>query len=216
MNIVNMLKGWKRKHYMKQVGMYMYNDGSIIEPSFSVEVRQPRKGKKYLNIGSKGIIGGKFIFETEEGEIQIGNRVHIGCSTFISRSKITIEDDVTIAWGCTIYDHNSHSIYWNERKDDTLQEYTDYYACGNIIKNKNWDTVVSKEITIRRRAWIGLGCIILKGVTVGEGAIVGAGSVVTKDVPAYTVVGGNPAKVIKKIRIYKNGDNLDDIDKIGK
>ena len=41
--------------------------------------------------------------------------------------------------------------------------------------------------------------IILKGVTIGEGAVIGAGSVVTKNVPAYAVVGGNPAKIIKMI-----------------
>ena len=46
---------------------------------------------------------------------------------------------------------------------------------------------------------IGMNCIILKGVTIGEGAIVGAGSVVTKDVPAWTVVAGNPAIFVKKI-----------------
>ena len=44
-----------------------------------------------------------------------------------------------------------------------------------------------------------MNCIILKGVTIGEGAIVGAGSVVTKDVPAWTVVAGNPAKVVKTL-----------------
>ena len=45
-----------------------------------------------------------------------------------------------------------------------------------------------------------MNCIILKGVTIGEGAIVGAGSVVTKDVPAWTVVAGNPAKIVKKLK----------------
>ena len=44
-----------------------------------------------------------------------------------------------------------------------------------------------------------MNVIILKGVTVGEGAIVGAGSVITKDVPAWTVVAGNPARVIKTL-----------------
>lgn len=45
--------------------------------------------------------------------------------------------------------------------------------------------------------WVGCGAVILKGVTVGYGAIVGAGAVVTKNVPPYSVVAGNPAKVIK-------------------
>ena len=48
-------------------------------------------------------------------------------------------------------------------------------------------------------AWLGEGCVILKGVTVGERAVVGANAVVTKDVPPFTVVGGVPARVIRKI-----------------
>lgn len=52
-------------------------------------------------------------------------------------------------------------------------------------------------IVIGNDVWIGARCIILQGVRVGNGAIIGAGSVVTKDVPDYTIVGGNPAKVIK-------------------
>lgn len=185
---------------MKHIMPYIDNCGdSILEPGFHVDLRQPKKGKKYLRIGSQGVIGGNFIFETEEGYVQIGDRVHIGGSTFISRSKIVVEDDVTIAWGCTIYDHNSHSIYWDERKKDTIQEYKDYKMCGNPIANKDWSNVVTKEIVIKKRAWIGLGVTILKGVTIGEGAVVGAGSVVTKDVPPYVVVGGNPAKIVRRI-----------------
>lgn len=55
------------------------------------------------------------------------------------------------------------------------------------------------EIHIEEDAWIGAGCIILPGVTIGQGSIVGAGSVVTKDVEAHSVVAGNPAKVIKML-----------------
>ncbi|MGC8751800.1 DapH/DapD/GlmU-related protein, partial [Hydrotalea sp.] len=62
---------------------------------------------------------------------------------------------------------------------------------------KNWEKVKSSPIKIADKAWIGFNVIILKGVTIGEGAIVGAGSVVTKDVPPYAVVAGNPAKIIK-------------------
>lgn len=54
------------------------------------------------------------------------------------------------------------------------------------------------NIFVQDDVWIGSRSIILKGVTIGEGSIVGAGSVVTKDVPPYTIVGGNPARIIKK------------------
>nr|WP_236017568.1 DapH/DapD/GlmU-related protein [Roseivirga sp. E12] len=54
-----------------------------------------------------------------------------------------------------------------------------------------------KPIVIKNDVWIGANCIILAGVTIGQGAIVASGSVVTKDVRAYTVVGGVPAKLIR-------------------
>ncbi|MBR5068525.1 MAG: hypothetical protein IKX25_03920 [Bacteroidales bacterium] len=56
-----------------------------------------------------------------------------------------------------------------------------------------------KPVHIGRRAWIGVGAIILPGVTIGENAVVAAGAVVTKDVAPNTIVGGNPAKFIKNI-----------------
>ena len=56
-----------------------------------------------------------------------------------------------------------------------------------------------KPVRIGRRAWIGVGAIILPGVTIGENAVVAAGAVVTKDVAPNTIVGGNPAKFIKSL-----------------
>mgnify|MGYP001824874495 FL=1 len=52
-------------------------------------------------------------------------------------------------------------------------------------------------VTIHKDAWIGVGVIILSGVTIGEGAVVAAGSVVTKNIPAGAIAAGNPARVIK-------------------
>lgn len=56
-----------------------------------------------------------------------------------------------------------------------------------------------RPVTINNNAWIGANATILPGVTVGENAVIGAGSVVTKDVPANTVVAGNPARVIRTL-----------------
>lgn len=146
--------------------------------------------KNLLKVGDGSIVEGDLVFEKSGSIIEIGTNTFIGCSKIISASKVHIGNDVLIAWGCTIVDHNSHSINWGERKDDIKNWY---------VGKKDWTNVVVKGINIENKAWIGLNSIVLKGVTIGEGAIVAAGSVVTKDVQPYTIVGGNPAKVIKKI-----------------
>ncbi len=156
--------------------------------------------KTYLTIGDNCIIGGKFIYESNKGEIVIGDHTYIGGGTFISRSRIEIGDNVTIAWGGTFYDHDSHSLDFLKRRKDIDDELEDIRHGRYFIANKDWSDVKSKPIKICNDAWIGMNVIILKGVTVGEGAIVGAGSVVTRDVPAWTVVAGNPARVVKTLR----------------
>ena len=65
------------------------------------------------------------------------------------------------------------------------------------------------QVTIGHDVWIGHGSIILPNVSIGNGAIVGAGAVVTKDVKAYTVVGGSPAKTIKRRFSREIGERLD-------
>ena len=159
-----------------------------------------KESRKYVKIGEKGIIKATFVFETAKGNVTIGDNVHIGGATFISRESISVGNDVTMAWGITLYDHNSHSIFWEERKNDNQQCYEDYMNHnGNNIINKDWSNVKSAPIVIEDKVWIGFGVTILKGVTIGEGAVVGAQSVVSKDVPAWSVVAGNPARIVKKL-----------------
>ncbi|MGZ4001605.1 MAG: acyltransferase, partial [Mucilaginibacter sp.] len=67
------------------------------------------------------------------------------------------------------------------------------------LEPSNRKSLDLKSVLIKRNAWIGAGAIILPGVTIGENAVVAAGAVVNKDVGANTVVGGVPAKLIKKI-----------------
>lgn len=198
--MIDIIKNFRRKKKLNKQKQYLQlSQNTFYMPSFNVRFDQPIPNRKYLEIGENCIIGGNFIFEKDSGKITVGNRVHIGSSTFISIDSIEIGDDVTIAWDCTIYDHNSHSVNWEERKRDTYQEYIDYEKYGNLTKNKEWLNVKSSPIRIMNKAWIGFGVTILKGVTIGEGAVVAAGSVVTRDIEPFTLVGGNPAQFIKNI-----------------
>lgn len=108
-----------------------------------------------------------------------GNRVKFGKGVFINHSAILsasggieFEDGVSVAPGVRIATINHD---FNERHTK--------YTYG--------------KVTIKKNAWIGMNVTICPGVTIGEYAVVAAGSVITKDVPAYAVVGGVPAKVIK-------------------
>lgn len=150
-----------------------------------------RSLKSSITIGSDCMVSGSLITETDESKIIIGNNVFIGANTIIDCVvSIQIEDDVLISYQCILADSDNHSIDYNIRKKD-LSDWRE--------GKHDWKTTKSKPILISKGAWIGARAIILKGTTVGEGSIVGAGAVVTKDVPAWTVVGGNPARVIKEI-----------------
>ena len=99
-----------------------------------------------------------------------------------------------IAWGSYIFDHGSHSLRFSVRSQDVK-----LWLDGK----KDWRGIEISTTRIHDKAWIGFGTIILPGVSVGEGAIVGAGSVVTKDIPPWTVVAGNPARIIRELNEYE-------------
>ncbi len=107
-------------------------------------------------------------------QVTIGHNVMImgGC-LMMSRGGITIDDDVLIAANVQLISNN-HDLH-----DHAL--------------------LVCKPVHIGRNAWIGAGATILPGVTVGENAVVAAGAVVTRDVEPNTIVGGNPARLIKRV-----------------
>ena len=104
--------------------------------------------------------------------VTIGDKCAIEAFSFIP-SGITIEDEVFIG---------PHVCFTNDLKPRAV--------------NPGWKTIPT---IVKKGASIGAGSIILCGVTIGEKAMIAAGSVVTKDVPAKTMVAGNPAKTVKKI-----------------
>ncbi len=160
-------------------------------------------GKKKNNtvfISDNTMLGCSIIFESDEGEVTIGKNTFInGGTSIITRNSINIGDNVTIAWGCTIYDHNSHSLDYKERQKDISLQNKNHINGLNIVSSKNWDVVKSKPIIIKDNVWIGFDSVILSGVTIGEGAIVGARSVVRENIEPWTVVAGNPSVVIKRL-----------------
>lgn len=143
-----------------------------------------------IRIGSGSAIHCRVDFDAHNGEVSIGDRSYIGASHIVCHTRVSIGDDVIISWGVTLADHNSHSLDWSERLTDVAS-----WKQGL----KNWNGVAVAPVRICDKVWIGFGASILKGVEIGEGAVVGAQAVVTRSVPPYTVVAGNPARVIREL-----------------
>ena len=98
---------------------------------------------------------------------------------------------------CTILDCNTVTIGDHVMLGPGVQIYTPAHDLQAATRIQGWE--VAKPITIEDNVWIGGSAILLPGVRVGRNAVVGAGAVVTRDVPANTIVAGNPARVIRQI-----------------
>lgn len=151
---------------------------------YVVQLHDPQ----FFHIGSNSSFG-KDLYLTAWGasncepNLSIGNNCSFGAYNHITcANKITIGYSLLTGKWVTITD-NSHG----ETDKDTF----------GIWPQKR--SITSKgHVVIGNNVWIGDKATILPGVTIGDGAVIAANAVVTKDVPAYSVVGGNPAKVIKR------------------
>lgn len=132
-------------------------------------------------IGDESKIG-TFV-EIQKGA-RIGKKVKISSHSFVCEG-VTIEDEVFIGHGV---------MFTNDKYPRSTN------ADGTMQSAEDWSVVPT---LVEKRASIGTNSTILCGIRIGEGAIIGAGSVVTKDVAPFTVVAGNPAKLIRKIEHEK-------------
>jgi maltose O-acetyltransferase len=131
-------------------------------------------GKGTVFMGTPIFIGGRKIYEN----LSIGNMCFFSIGTFFDLAgPITLEDHVTLGPDVMLIT-GAHDIGMRERRAGPLSP---------------------KPIVIRKGAWLGARCLVLPGITIGEGAVIGAGAVVTKDVPEGAVVGGIPAKEIRRL-----------------
>jgi acetyltransferase-like isoleucine patch superfamily enzyme len=128
-------------------------------------------------IGSHCKIG-TFV-EIQKG-VRVGNRVKISSHSFICEG-VDLEDDVFVGHGVMF----TNDLYPRATA-----------ASGGLQTEADWQVIPT---VVKRGASLGSNVTILCGVTIGEGAIVGAGSVVTRNVPAHTIVAGNPARVLRSV-----------------
>lgn len=128
----------------------------------------------------------------DSGEIRIGNHSCVYLDSIIgSVSSIRIGDYVVISNHVHIYDNNNHPTDPQVRKNMCIAGFD-----GDAWLWRHSD---SAPIVIEDNVWIGEYAAVLKGVTIGTGAVVASHAVVTKDVPPYTIVAGNPARVVKEL-----------------
>ena len=117
-------------------------------------------------------------------------RCDYGCNIFLG-------EDCFINFNCTILDEAKVTIGKNAFLGPNISIYT---ACHPLdVEKRNRFIEWAEPVVIGDNVWIGGNVTILPGVTIGDNVVVGAGSVVTKNIPSNVVVGGNPAKVIKKL-----------------
>lgn len=146
--------------------------------------RNKKKKVSFKNIGNNVVVAsGNSFHQTDK--IEIGDDVYIGFEgLFFGYGGIKIGSGTIIAHRVEIMTRN------HNYDSEDLQ---------SIPYDKRY---ILKPVIIEENVWIGSNVRIVPGVTIGEGAVVAMGAVVTKDVPPFSVVGGNPAKIIK----YRNNE----------
>lgn len=152
----------------------------------TVKLGRDVKLSKFINlygceIGDETKIGA---FVEIQKNATVGKRCKISSHTFICEG-VSIEDNVFVGHGVTFV----NDTYPRATTDD-----------GAIQTEADWKV---ERTFVKKGASLGSGSTILANLTIGENAIVGAGSVVTKDVPANSIVAGNPARVLRKIEQFR-------------
>jgi acetyltransferase-like isoleucine patch superfamily enzyme len=144
---------------------------------------------RFGSIGNNNIIIGN--------HCAFGKYIHIGAN---KNCTIIIDDEVSINTGCHIV-----AIYGIRiGKRCSFGEYVSIRDQNHTFKawidDDSTELYRGKSITIGNNVWVGRGCIILPGVTIGDYSVIGANSVVSHDIPEYSLAVGSPAKVIRDLR----------------
>jgi acetyltransferase-like isoleucine patch superfamily enzyme len=158
----------------------------------SARIRNIRGDNRLINISGHTLVAGELLVFPHGGEISIGEWCYIGEGTRIwSAASIDIGDRVLISHNVNIFDSLTHPL-------SAQQRHAQFRAIMSTGHPESID-LGERPVTLGNDVWIGANACVLRGVTIGEGGVVGAGAVVTSDVAPFTVVAGNPARIIREL-----------------
>jgi len=128
-----------------------------------------------------------------EGFVSVGDFTMLNGALLMSEDCIRIGSHCMISWNVGIADSDFHPL-------DPAQRRIDAQALAPFFANRPpRPPIGTAPVTIADNVWIGMGAVVLKGVTIGENSVVAAGAIVTRDVPRNSVVAGNPAKIVREL-----------------
>jgi acetyltransferase-like isoleucine patch superfamily enzyme len=128
----------------------------------------------------------------ENGKCTIGDFTLLNGALIMAEERIDIGSHCLVSWNVGIADSDFHPL-------EPAQRLVDAQALAPFFKDRPpRPKLKTAPVKIGDNVWIGMGAVILKGVTIGDNSVVAAGAIVTKSIPANTIVAGNPAEVVKK------------------
>jgi acetyltransferase-like isoleucine patch superfamily enzyme len=165
---------------------------ALVDPAASIT--------SYANDPSKVVIGacasiqGHILVMPQGGCVTVGAKSLVGPDSRVwSALSISIGSYVMISHGVNIHDNNSHSTSWRERRAEIDIVYPQLSLTDHAFDLRPQPVVIEDDV------WVGFGSTILKGVTVGRGAVIGCNTLVTTDVEPFTVVAGNPMRLVRRL-----------------
>lgn len=165
---------------------------AYLETTYSFQLfRSAAADAVRIGRGSSIYLGVMFDVGTQ-GRVSIGDFTLINGARIICDAEVSIGDYCLISWNTVFMDTRRLPTAVADRRKELT-------ATANREPRRIESSVTARPIRIGRNVWIGFDACVLPGVNIGEGSVVGARSVVVENVPPFTVVVGNPARVIRKL-----------------
>jgi acetyltransferase-like isoleucine patch superfamily enzyme len=163
-------------------------DNTLITADFAFK-RFRSKQESALIIGSNCTMEGVHFALGEKGRMSIGDYCYFTNAVLLCELEVRIGNYVLISWNATIADTDFHPLAPAKRIADAI-------ACSPLGKDRPRPSVTCAPVIIEDHVWIGPSATILKGVRIGRGCVIEPGALLTRDVPAYSRIAGNPAQII--------------------